>query len=59
MVSIPKLVGVLFCGLLLCLELPNAAQTKHSPSPTETDPQSDSGLGFQSDDDRQKKNPNR
>ncbi len=57
MVSIPKLAGVLLCGLLLCLGLSNAAQAEHSPSPSDTmktDSQSDSGLGFQSDDDRQK-----
>jgi len=57
MVSIPKIVGVLLCGLLLCLGLSNAAQAKHSPSSSDvmkTDSQSDSGLGFQSDDDRQK-----
>lgn len=57
MVAIPKLVGVLSCGLLLCLGLANTAQAKHSPSSSDvmkTDSQSDSGLGFQSDDDRQK-----
>src|SRR5690348_12483847 len=57
MVSIPKIVGVLLCGLLLCLGLSNAAQAEHSPSSSDvmkTDSQSDSGLGFQSDDDRQK-----
>ena len=57
MVSIPKLVGVLLCGLLLGIGLSNAVQAEHSPSPSDvmkTDSQSDSGLGFQSDDDRQK-----
>jgi len=57
MLPIPKLVGVLLCGLLLCLGLSNAAQAEHSPSSSDvmkTDSQSDSGLGFQSDDDRQK-----
>ena len=57
MVSIPKIVGGLLCGLLLCLGLSNAAQAEHSPSSSDvmkTDSQSDSGLGFQSDDDRQK-----
>jgi len=57
MVPIPKLVGVLLCGLLLCIGLSNAVQAEHSPSPSDvmkTDSQSDSGLGFQSDDDRQK-----
>ena len=57
MVSIPKLVGILLCGLLLCVGLPNAAQAEHSPSSSDvmkTDSQSDSGLGYQSDDDRPK-----
>jgi hypothetical protein len=57
MISIPKLVGVLSCGLLLCLGLSNAARGEHSPSSSDvmkTDSQSDSGLGFQSDDDKQK-----
>lgn len=49
MVSIPKIVGVLSCGLLLCLALSHAAQAEHSPSSSDvmkTDSQSDSGLGF-------------
>ena len=57
MASIPKIVGVLLCGLMLCVGLPNAAQAEHSPSSSDvmkTDSQSDSGLGYQSDDDRQK-----
>ena len=57
MVSIPKIVGVLLCGLLLCLGMSTAAQAEHSPSASDvmkTDSQSDSGLGFQSDDDKQK-----
>lgn len=56
MVSIPKLVGVLSCGLLLCLGLSSAAQAEHSPSASDvmkTDSQSDR-QGYQSDDDRQK-----
>lgn len=56
MVSIPKLVAVLSCGLLLGLGLSTAAQAEHSPSASDvmkTDSQSDSGLGFQSDDDKQ------
>lgn len=56
-VPAPKIVGVLLCGLLLCLGLSDAAQAEHSPSASDvmkTDSQSDSGLGFQSDDDRQK-----
>lgn len=57
MAPTPKIVGVLLCGLLLCLGLSTAAQAEHSPSASDvmkTDSQSDSGLGFQSDDDRQK-----
>ena len=57
MVPTPKIVGVLLCGLLLCLGMSTAAQAEHSPSASDvmkTDSQSDSGLGFQSDDDRQK-----
>ena len=56
MVSLPKTVGVLSCGFLLCLGLSNAAQAEHSPSPSDvmkTDSQSDR-QGFQSDDDKQK-----
>jgi hypothetical protein len=51
----PKIVGVLSCGLLLCLGQSNTAQAEHSPSASDvmkTDSQSDSGLAFQSDDDR-------
>ena len=57
MVSIPKIVGALSCGLLLCLGLSNAAQAEHAPAPSDvmkTDAQSDR-QGFQSDDDNQKK----
>jgi len=56
MLSIPKLVGILSCGLLLCLGLSNAAQAEHSPSASDvmkTDSQSDR-QGYQSDDARQK-----
>jgi hypothetical protein len=56
MVSIPKIVGVLSCGLLLCLGLSNAAWAEHAPAPSDlmkTDAQSDR-QGFQSDDDKQK-----
>jgi hypothetical protein len=56
MVSIPKIVGVLSCGLLLCLGLSNAAQAEHAPGASDvmkTDSQSDR-QGFQSDDDKQK-----
>src|SRR3982074_281386 len=55
MVSIPKDVGVLLCGLFLCLGLSNAAQAEHAPAPSDlmkTDAQSDR-QGFQSDDDKQ------
>jgi uncharacterized membrane protein YcgQ (UPF0703/DUF1980 family) len=56
MVSIPKVVGVLSCGLLLCLGLSNATQAEHAPAPSDlmkTDTQTDR-QGFQSDDDKQK-----
>src|SRR5690348_7653893 len=56
-VPAPKIAGVLLCGLLLCLGPSNEAQAEHSPSASDvmkTDSQTDSGLGFQSDDDRQK-----
>lgn len=56
MLSIPKLVGILSCGLLLCLGLSTAAQAEHSPSASDvmkTDSVTDKH-GFQSDDDRQK-----
>ena len=56
MVCIPKIVGVLSCGLLLCFGLSNAAQAEHSPAPSDvmkTDSVTDM-QGFQSDDDKQK-----
>jgi len=56
MVAIPKVVGVLSCGFLLCLGLSNAAQAEHAPAPSDvmkTDSQTDR-QGFQSDDDKQK-----
>jgi uncharacterized membrane protein YcgQ (UPF0703/DUF1980 family) len=56
MESIPKVVGVLSCGLLLCLGLSNAAQAEHAPAPSDlmkTDSITDQ-QGFQSDDDKQK-----
>jgi uncharacterized membrane protein YcgQ (UPF0703/DUF1980 family) len=56
MVSIPKVVGVLSCGFVLCLGLSSAAQAEHAPGASDlmktnavTDQQ-----GFQSDDDKQK-----
>ena len=55
MVSIPKVVGVLSCGFLLCLGLSSTAQAEHAPAPSDlmkTDAQSDR-QGFQSDDDKQ------
>ena len=56
MVLIPKVVGVLSCGLLLCLGLSNVAQAEHAPAPSDllkTDSVTDR-QGFQSDDDKQK-----
>jgi uncharacterized membrane protein YcgQ (UPF0703/DUF1980 family) len=56
MVAIPKVVGVLSCGFLLCLGLSNAAQAEHAPAPSDvmkTDSVTDR-QGFQSDDDKQK-----
>jgi len=56
MVSIPKVVGVLSCGFLLCLGLSNATQAEHAPAPSDlmkTDSVTDQ-QGFQSDDDKQK-----
>ena len=56
MVSIPKVVGLMSCGFLLCLGLSNAAQAEHAPSPSDvmkTD-RVDDRKGFQSDDDKQK-----
>jgi len=52
----PKVVGILSCGFLLCLGLSNAAQAEHPPAPSDvmkTDSVSDR-QGFQSDDDKQK-----
>ena len=56
MVAIPKVVGVLSCGFLLCLGLSSAAQAEHAPAPSDlmkTDSVTDR-QGFQSDDDKQK-----
>ena len=56
MVSIPKVVGVLSCGFLLCLGLSNAAQAGNTPGASDvmkTDSVTDR-QGFQSDDDKQK-----
>jgi hypothetical protein len=56
MVPIPKVIGVLSCGFLLCLGLSNAAQAEHAPGPSDlmkTDSVTDQ-QGFQSDDDKQK-----
>ena len=55
MVSIPKVVGLMSCGFLLCLGLSNAAQAEHAPAPSDvmkTDSTSDR-QGFQADDDKQ------
>jgi len=56
MVSIPKVVGVLSCGFLLCLGLSNAAQAGNTPGASDvmkTDSVTDR-QGFQSDDDKQR-----
>jgi len=56
MVAIPKVVGVLSCGFLLCLGLSNAAQAGNVPGASDvmkTDSVTDR-QGFQSDDDKQK-----
>ena len=55
MISIPKFIGVLSCGFLLCLGLSNAAQAEHAPSPSDvmkTDAVDDR-QGFQADDNKQ------
>jgi hypothetical protein len=55
MVSIPKIVGVLSCGFLLCLGLSHTAQAEHPPAPSDvmkTDSQTDR-QGYQSDDDKE------
>ena len=60
MVSIPKVVGALSCGVLLCLGLSTTAQAEHAPAPSDlmkTDAQSDR-QGFQSDDDKQMNDKN-
>ena len=56
MVSVPKVVGVLSYGFLLCLGLSNSAQAEHTPAPSDvmkTDSVTDR-QGFQSDDDKQR-----
>ena len=56
MVAIPKVVGILSCGFLLCLGLSNAVQAEHAPGASDvmkTDSVTDK-QGFQSDDDKQK-----
>jgi hypothetical protein len=35
MVSIPKVVGLMSCGFLLCLGLSNAAQAEQAPGPSD------------------------
>ena len=35
MVAISKVLGVLSCGLLLCLEMFNAAPSEHAPAPSD------------------------
>jgi len=54
MVSIPKVVGVMCGGVLLCLGLSHTAQAEHPPAPSDvmkTDSQTDR-QGYQSDDDK-------
>ena len=54
MVSIPKVVGVMCGGVLLCLGLSHPAQAEHPPAPSDvmkTDSQTDR-QGYQSDDDK-------
>jgi len=56
MISIPKLVGLMSCGFLLCLGLSNPVRAEHTPSPSDlmkTD-RVDDQQGFQADDDKQK-----
>ena len=56
MVSIPKVVGIMSCGFLLCLGLSNAAQAGNVPGASDvmkTDSVTDR-QGFQSDDDKQR-----
>ena len=55
MASIPKIVAVISCGVMLCFGMSNAAQAEHKPAPSDvmkTDAQDDR-QGFQSDDDKQ------
>ena len=55
MVSIPKVVGVMCGGVLLCLGLSHTAQAEHPPAPSDvmkTDSQTDR-QGYQSDDDKE------
>jgi len=55
MISIPKFIGVLSCGFLLCFGLSNAAQAGYAPSPSDvmkTDAVDDR-QGFQADDNKQ------
>ena len=56
MVAIPKVVGIMSCGFLLCLGLSNAAQAGNVPGASDvmkTDSVTDR-QGFQSDDDKQR-----
>jgi Cu/Ag efflux protein CusF len=55
MVSIPKVVGVMCGGVLLCLGLSHTAQAEHPPAPSDvmkTDSQTDR-QGYQSDDNKE------
>jgi uncharacterized membrane protein YcgQ (UPF0703/DUF1980 family) len=56
MAFIPKVIGIISSGFLLCLGLSTTVQAEHAPAPSDvmkTDAQSDR-QGFQSDDDKQK-----
>ncbi|MGH7183690.1 MAG: hypothetical protein ACREJN_17175, partial [Nitrospiraceae bacterium] len=54
-VSIPKVVGILSCGFLLCLGLSDAVQAEHAPSPSDVMKTNrvDDRQGFQADDEKQ------
>jgi len=56
MAFIPKVIGIISSGFLLCLGLSTAVQAEHEPAPSDvmkTDSMTDR-QGFQSDDDKQK-----
>ena len=57
MIRIPKIVGVLSCGFLLCLGLSNAAQAENEPTPGPSDVMKTNSVtgeeGFSYDEDNQ------